>query len=60
MKVKHLFLSAAAIATMLTGCLSEPDFEPVVEGCIPINLEGGINQVATKVTAEGFETGDAL
>ena len=60
MKVKHLFLSAAAIATMLTGCLSEPDFEPVVEGGIPINLEGGINQVATKVTAEGFETGDAL
>ena len=60
MKVKHLFLSAAAMATMLTGCLSEPDFEPVVEGGIPINLEGGINQVATKVTAEGFETGDAL
>ena len=60
MKVKHLFLSAAAMATMLTGCLSEPDFEPVVEGAIPINLEGGINQVATKVTAEGFETGDAL
>ena len=60
MKVKHLFLSAAAIATMLTGCLSEPEFEPVVEGGIPINLEGGINQVATKVTAEGFETGDAL
>ena len=60
MKVKHLFLSAAAIATMLTGCLSEPDFKPVVEGGIPINLEGGINQVATKVTAEGFETGDAL
>lgn len=60
MKVKHLFFSAAAIATMLTGCLFEPDFEPALEGGIPINLEGGINQVMTKVTAEGFETGDAL
>ena len=61
MRFKHLLLSTVACAAMLTGCLSEPDFEPVVEGSgIPINLEGDIQQVATKVNARGFETGDAI
>lgn len=51
----------AAAAAMLTGCLSEPDFEPVAEGSgIPINLDGSILHVPTKVNAQGFETGDAL
>ena len=49
-----------AAALMLTGCLSEPDFEPVPEGGIPINVDGSINQVATKVNAQGFEDKDAL
>jgi len=49
------------IGGLLTGCLSEPDFEPVEEGSgIEISLDGSIKQIATKVTAEGFETGDAL
>ena len=53
---KLLFISAA-----MTGCLSEPDFEPVtVEGGIEIQLEGSILQEATKVNADGFEDGDAL
>lgn len=61
MKLKHLIISSLAICGLLTGCLSEPDFEPVVEGSgIEISLNGSIRQVATKVTAEGFETGDAL
>ena len=60
MKFKHLLLSAASCAAMFTGCLSEPDFEPVTEGAIEISLEGSINQTATKATAAGFETGDAL
>ena len=60
MKFKHLLLSAASCAAMLTGCLSEPDFEPVNEDAIEISLEGSINQTATKATAAGFETGDAL
>ena len=60
MKFNHLLLSCAAIATMLTGCLAEPDFQPVTEGAIEISLEGSINQTATKATAAGFETGDAL
>lgn len=61
MKLKHLIISSLAICGLLTGCISEPDFEPVEGGSgIEISLDGSIRQVATKVTAEGFETGDAL
>lgn len=60
MKLKQLIVSGFAVCGLLTGCLSEPEFEPVVEGGIEISLDGGINQIATKATAEGFETGDAL
>lgn len=49
-----------AACGLLTGCLSEPDFEPVADGGIEISLDGSISQVATKATAAGFETGDAL
>ena len=61
MNAKHLLISSLATCGLLTGCLSEPEFEPVVEGSgIEISLDGSIKQVATKATAEGFETGDAL
>ena len=61
MNTKHLLISSLAICGLLTGCLSEPDFEPVEEGSgIEISLDGSIRQVATKATADGFETGDAL
>ena len=60
MKLKHLIVSCLAICGLLTSCLSEPEFEPVIEGGIPINLDGAISQVATKVTAQGFEHKDAL
>lgn len=61
MNINKLLFSSAAMTAMLTGCLSEPDFEPVtVEGGIEIQLEGSILQEATKVNAAGFEDGDAL
>lgn len=61
MNINKLLFSSAAMTAMLTGCLSEPDFEPVtVEGGIEIQLEGSILQEATKVNAYGFEDGDAL
>ena len=60
MNAKHLLFSCLAVLGTLTGCLSEPDFEPGMEGGIEINLEGVIDQVATKVTADGFEHGDAV
>lgn len=60
MKVKHLIFSCLAVAGLLTGCLSEPDFEPIVEGGIPILVDGSVSQIPTKVNAQGFEDGDAL
>ena len=60
MKLKHLIASGFAICGLLTGCLSEPDLEPTVDGGIPIRLDGSISQVSTKVNAQGFEDGDAL
>lgn len=60
MKTRHLLFAGFAMAAMLTSCLSEPDFEPVVEGGIPIVVDGSVNQLPTKVNAQGFEDGDAL
>lgn len=60
MKVKRLIFSCLAIASLLTGCLSEPDFEPIVEGGIPILVDGSVSQIPTKVNAQGFQDGDAL
>ena len=61
MNINKLLFISAAMTALLTGCLSEPDFEPVtVEGGIEIQLEGSILQEATKVNADGFEDGDAL
>lgn len=59
MKSKYL-LVGVFLAGILTGCLSEPDFEPVVEDGLTINLDASVNQVATRVNAQGFEDGDAL
>lgn len=59
MKSKYL-LAGVFLAGILTGCLSEPDFEPVVEDGLTINLDASVNQVATRVNAQGFEDGDAL
>ena len=60
MKTRLLLSVGFAITAMLTSCLSEPDFEPVAEGSIPIKVSGSINQLQTKVNAQGFEDGDAL
>lgn len=61
MKTNKLLLSSAVMTALLTGCLQEPDFEPVTaDGALAIQLEGSILQEATKVNAAGFETGDAL
>lgn len=61
MKNNKLLLSSAVMTALLTGCLQEPDFEPVTaDGALAIQLEGSILQEATKVNAAGFENGDAL
>ena len=60
MKIRNFSIVGLAISAMLTSCLSEPDFEPVPQGGIPINLDGSVNQIPTKVNAQGFEDGDGL
>lgn len=64
MKLKHLIGNCLAICGLLTGCLSEPDFEPVVEGtdtCLEVQLYNEIRQQpATRVNDEGFCNGDAV
>ena len=60
MKLKQLALIFVVPTLMLTSCLSEPDFEPVQDGAIPINLDGSIDHISTKVNAQGFEDGDGL
>lgn len=61
MKANRVFFSCLILGALMTGCLAEPDFEPVTgDGGIPINLDGSVRQVETKVNAQGFEHGDAL
>lgn len=60
MKIKFLLSASCVFAMMLTGCVSELELESRPEGAIPINLDGEISQVATRVNAQGFETGDGL
>ncbi len=55
---KQLFV-LAALAMLACGCVRE-DFGGVPEGAIPLNIDGSINQVHTKATAQGFVDGDGL
>lgn len=64
MNTKSFLCSLATCAAMLTGCLSEPDFEPAVEGDetrLELSLFNEIRQTpATRVNDEGFCSGDAV
>ena len=60
MKIKFLLSASCVWAMMLSGCVSELELESRPEGAIPINLDGEISQVATRVNVQGFETGDGL
>ena len=61
MKTKIL-LTLSGIALLLASCIKEQVFEPVIEedNRIPLNIDGSINQVATKATAAGFVDKDAV
>lgn len=60
MNYRCLFLLGTAIA--LAGCAKEPVVEPIVDdsGLIPLNIDGSINQIQTKVNAAAFVDKDAL
>lgn len=61
MKSRFLVL-CPALAVLLAGCAKEPVVEPIVDdsGLIPLNIDGSINQIQTKVNAAGFVDKDAL
>lgn len=61
MKSRFLVL-CPTLAVLLAGCAKEPVVEPVVDdsGLIPLNIDGSINQIQTKVNAAGFVDKDAL
>lgn len=61
MKSRFLVL-CPALAVLLAGCAKEPVVEPIVDdsSLIPLNIDGSINQIQTKVNAAGFVDKDAL
>lgn len=61
MKSRFLVL-CPTLAVLLAGCAKEPVVEPVVDDSdlIPLNIDGSINQIQTKVYAAGFVDKDAL
>ena len=60
MKLLKLAISSALCLWALTGCMQREEFTPGIDGGIPIHVDGHISQEATKVSANGFEMGDAL
>ena len=56
MKTRLLF-ALSAIALLLASCAKEQVFEPAMEedNRIPLNIDGSINQVATRATAAGYD-----
>ena len=60
MKLLKLAISSALCLWALAGCMQREEFTPGIDGGIPIHVDGEISQEATKVSANGFEMGDAL
>lgn len=61
--MKHLnpILTLAAVAAFAAGCVKDPMLENGhPDGMIPLNIDGTISQVQTKVTASGFSDKDAI
>ncbi len=56
---KSLFFVIAALA-LVASCAKEPDFQMPDSTRIPMNIDGSINQVPTKATAQGFVDKDAV
>lgn len=64
MKIKHFLIIESAVCMLLTGCLSEPDFKPVLDdngNPLEVQLFNEIQQVpVTRVNDEGFCDGDEV
>ncbi len=58
---KHLWKSLVIAGALLTSCSTfDEDFTVEVPDAIPVNIDGGIRQILTRATAEGFVDGDAV
>lgn len=60
MKLLKSVFSTVISLGIITGCMQREEFTPGIDGGLPINVDGYISQEATKVSANGFELGDAL
>lgn len=61
--MRRRYLSVFLIAAVFAACDREPVFDEELndsEGRIPLNINGSISQVPTKVTASGFVDKDAI
>ena len=58
MKPNHTLL--ALLTVLAVGCAREEMVPDEVEGGIPLNIDGSIDQIQTRVSESGFEDGDAL
>ena len=58
--MKYKLLMPLACVALLAGCAVEPAIVEEPEGLIPINVDGAIKQVQTKVSDAGFVDKDAL
>lgn len=58
--MKYNLLMPLACVALLAGCAVEPAIVEEPEGLIPINVDGAIKQVQTKVSDAGFVDKDAL
>lgn len=58
--MKYKLLMPLACVALLVGCAVEPAIVEEPEGLIPINVDGAIKQVQTKVSDAGFVNKDAL
>ncbi|MGM9739097.1 MAG: fimbrillin family protein [Candidatus Cryptobacteroides sp.] len=58
--MKYNLLMPLACIALLAGCTVEPAIVEEPEGLIPINVDGAIKQVQTKVSDAGFVDKDAL
>ena len=58
--MKYKLLMPLACVALLAGCAVEPVIVEEPEGLIPINVDGAIKQVQTKVSDAGFVNKDAL
>ena len=59
MKTKHAMLALLAV-TLPLGCAREEMAPDVVQGGIPLNIDGSIDQIQTRASGSGFEGGDEI